>query len=88
MINFIHTDLPDDVISETFPVIYNHKFRKVVMLTKTKSGKQKTDERWFCLKEKDGKDLPVYVREGATRTGFKSFNAFFAMAGYYRSTKY
>jgi len=78
-------ELPDDIVSETFHTIHGYKFRCVKYIIKMKR-KHKTEERWFCLKEGSGADLPTYIREGAKRTGFKSFNSFFAMAGYYRMT--
>jgi len=75
-------DLPDDVLSETFHTIHGYKLRRVARRVKMKT-KWKIEERWFCLKEGAGKDLPQYVREGAQRTGFHSANNFFAMASFY-----
>lgn len=77
-------DLPDDVISETFRTIRNYKFRCVRKIVKMKR-KRKVEERWYCLKEQNGKNLPVYVREGAKRTGFKDLRSFFAVLAYYKS---
>lgn len=78
----IETD--DDIISDTIHTIYGYKLRCIKRQIKLKT-KWKLEERWYCLKEGEGKDLPVYVREGTKRTGFKSYNSFFAMAGFYKT---
>jgi len=64
-----------------------YRLRKITSVVHTKR-KYKTEERWFCLPEGNGADLPPYVREGAHRKGYKTFNAFFAQMGYYRSADF
>jgi len=48
----------------------------------------KVDERYFCLPVGAGAKLPAWVREGVKGTGYKTYNAFFAVAGYYRVKHY
>ena len=78
--------LPDEVVSDTTHTIHNYKFRCVKSLVKVKN-KETYQDRWFCLKEGAGQTLPTYIREGAKRTGFKTYNSFFAMLGFYNIQK-
>ena len=75
-------DLPEDIVADVRVVIYGYHFRKIAKILRLKR-KTKLEERWFCLPIGPGADLPEYVRFGAHRTGFKSFNNFFAMAAFY-----
>jgi len=75
--------LPEDIVSETYHTIHGYRLKCIKRIVKAKR-QHKTEERWYCLKECLGADLPAYVREGAHRTGFKSFRSFFALMGYFR----
>jgi len=80
-------EMDDNIISQIHYTIHGYKLECVKKIIKNKKHQEKVQERWFCLKEAAGKDLPEYVRMGAKRTGFKTFNSFFAAMAYYRMPK-
>ncbi len=77
------TEQDNEIIAETFATIHGYKFRCIKSIVKKKNS-WPVEERWFCLTEGEGKGLPHYIREGAHKTGYKTWNNFFAMLGYYK----
>lgn len=69
----------DSIIADTRHTIYGYKFRCI-----KKQINYKVEERWYCLKEGEGQDLPRYIRENAHGTGYKSLNTFFSSLGFYK----
>lgn len=81
---FFYIEMPDNIVSDTRHTIHGYKLRCVKELKKS-PRKHKIVEHWFCLNEGSGAGLPRYIREGSKFTGFKSYNSFFSMLGYYNS---
>jgi hypothetical protein len=77
------SDTDPEFISNTLHNFYGYRLRKVVYQIHLKR-KYKVLERWFCLDEGEGAGLPAYVRLGAKRTGYKTYNNLFACIAYYR----
>jgi hypothetical protein len=72
-----------EYISNTIHNFYGYRLRRITTRIHLKR-KYKLVEKWFILPEGEGQDLPEYVREGAHRTGYKTYNSLFAAVAYYR----
>lgn len=81
--NTLTQEAEPELISNTIHNFYGYRLRRITTRIHLKR-KYKLVEKWFCLKEGEGQDLPDYIRLGAHRTGYKSYNSLFAAVAYYR----
>jgi len=74
-----------ELVAELNKTIFGYNFKVFrYSYLKGKRKKPTIEERWFCLKELQGKDLPEYIRNNSKGTGYKTFNAFFSCTAFYR----